>query len=181
MEYLDSVKECIQECIKNSEDITGKISKTQERADKKVFTQEYADSEIKELQKNLTILKNNCMDSINDLASSEIERIHKLDTLKPEDITEDIKLLNCGIPLTFRDIEDMANRNKDNRTMLQLITRYSKEHGIKDSLGKDLTYISDTGTLKKQVESVQYASETVLKWLGTPNIHTMYTKIFEGN
>ena len=52
------------------------------------------------------------------------------DTLHPEDMTEDVKLLQSGIKLKQRDITSMLERNKGNRTMEQIILRYAEDNKI---------------------------------------------------
>ena len=54
----------------------------------------------------------------------------EMNNLDPAALTDDVKLLQSGITLLPRDIQGMIKRNEGNRTMLQIILRYAKEHNI---------------------------------------------------
>lgn len=47
--------------------------------------------------------------------------------LNPAEITDDIKLLQSGLPLYECDLKAMLSRNANNKTMSQLILRYAEE------------------------------------------------------
>ncbi len=53
------------------------------------------------------------------------------EALNPADLTDDVKLLNCGVPLSEKDLQQMCGRNSDNRTMLRLIANYAEQHNIR--------------------------------------------------
>ena len=57
--------------------------------------------------------------------------VDNANALNPADLTDDVKLLNCGAPLSENDIQQMRNRNSDNNTMLRLIANYAREHNIR--------------------------------------------------
>ncbi len=59
------------------------------------------------------------------------QEVNDATALNPAELTDDVKLLNCGAPLSETDIQQMANRNKGNNTMLRLISNYAKEHDIR--------------------------------------------------
>ena len=56
--------------------------------------------------------------------------VEKMNDLNPDELTSDLQLLQGGIPLTSRDILAIVERNKNNRTMLQIALRIAAERGI---------------------------------------------------
>lgn len=68
------------------------------------------------------------------VAKSHIEQYRqdaaRLNDLDPNEITDDLKLMQSGISLRPNDIQAILRRNANNRTMLQLTLRYAAEHNI---------------------------------------------------
>lgn len=64
------------------------------------------------------------------LVKEYADAVRAEDTLDPSKITDDLQLLKSGVKLTERDVADMLDRNRDNRTMLQLIIRHAQENNI---------------------------------------------------
>lgn len=56
--------------------------------------------------------------------------IATMNDLDPAEITDDIKLLQAGVPLLPNDIKAILRRNSTNRTMTQIALRYAQEHNI---------------------------------------------------
>lgn len=56
--------------------------------------------------------------------------VEKMNDLNPDELTSDLQLLQGNIPLTSRDIQAIIERNKNNRTMLQICLRIAAERGI---------------------------------------------------
>lgn len=96
--------------------------------------------------------------------------------LKPEEITDDIKLLQPGIVLLPRDVQGMLSRNENNSTMTQIILRYAEEHDI-DTRG--MIYNRNNG---QEEERIAQALEAILryyrKWIDKPNAKEMLAKFF---
>ena len=97
--------------------------------------------------------------------------------LKPEEITDDIKLLQPGIVLLPRDVQGMLSRNENNSTMTQIILRYAEEHDI-DTRG--MIYNRNNG---QEEERIAQALEAILryyrKWSDKPNAKEMLPKFFK--
>jgi len=69
-------------------------------------------------------------DEANRHITAYIEQVQQANELRPEELTDDLKLLSAGVKLAERDIVAMLKRNKTNRTMQQIIFNYADEHGI---------------------------------------------------
>jgi hypothetical protein len=93
--------------------------------------------------------------------------------LNPADLTDDIKLLQPGIVLMERDIDGMLERNKDNKTMVQVILRYADEHNIK------VNRVYAGGT---EEETIANNLDTILRyyenWIDKPDALVMLDKFF---
>lgn len=66
-----------------------------------------------------------------DKYAEEARRAYRLD---PAQITDDARLFTLGVMLNETDLQDIAERNADNPTMLQLVNRYAKENKINFNL-----------------------------------------------
>lgn len=88
-------------------------------------------------------------------------------------ITDDIKLLQPGITLLERDIEGLLNRNKNNRTMLQIVMRYAKEHNIPVKPAYQ-GFLQEENTAHQLDTIISYYA----KWIDKPNAKEMLNKFF---
>ena len=87
--------------------------------------------------------------------------------LDPAEVTDDIKLLNCGVKLREAEIEQLLNKCMGNYTMTILLLRYAEERELK--LGNDIMgrAMLNTGSdalrafSREERERIQYS----LKWL----------------
>ena len=100
----------------------------------------------------------------------------RLNDLDPSAITDDIKLLQAGIPLLPRDITAILDRNKGNRTMTQLALRYAKEHGIETG-----TFYVGGQAEKETADSLDTILTYYAKWIDKDNAHDMLRRFFNGN
>jgi hypothetical protein len=114
-------------------------------------------------------------------ANSEVKKLVEemrtylrgLDALNPDEITDDIKLLNCGIPLKKNDIQAILERNKGNRTMTQLALRYCKENGMDDVK----IYYQPAEEQMRGYEGAASAAGVVIKWYDNPRgFESMYSQ-----
>ena len=97
-----------------------------------------------------------------------------LNDLDPAEITDDIKLLQAGIPLLPRDIQAILKRNSSNRTMTQLALRYAEEHKI-DTHG---TFYIGGQQEKETADTLDGMLYYVEKYIDKPDAQTMIDKFF---
>lgn len=116
----------------------------------------------------------NAIQKARGLVAQYREDADRLNDLNPSDITDDIKLLQAGIPLLPRDINAILERNKDNRTMTQLALRYAEEHGIK----VDAYYIGGQAE-KENADSLDQLISYYAKWIDKENAHEILRKYFD--
>ena len=97
----------------------------------------------------------------------------KLNNLDPADITDDIKLLQAGIPLLERDVLAILERNHGNRTMTQLALRYAKEHGIDTK-----TYYIGGQAEEENARNLEGILYYYKNWIDKDNAHDMLRRFF---
>ena len=114
-------------------------------------------------------------------AKALIEQYRKdadaLNDLNPAELTDDIKLLQAGIPLLPRDIQAILKRNSSNRTMTQLALRYAEEHKI-DTHG---TFYIGGQQEKETADTLDGLLFYVEKYLDKPDAKEMINKFFNMN
>lgn len=131
------VKTVYDSLKKNTEEIRKDVDALNE-LEKKISSGRYSPKALKEeFYPKRTELKNKiesasagAIQSAKGMIAQYRKDVEELNCLNPSDLTDDIKLLQAGVPLLSRDIQSMLSRNSSNRTMTQLILRYAKEHEI---------------------------------------------------
>jgi cell division septum initiation protein DivIVA len=86
--------------------------------------------EIAAIRKQISEKADETLDTVRKTIKQHQEAVLALDDVRGEDLTPDAALLNCGVALTSRDVVKMLERNKGNNTMIQLVTRFAREHNI---------------------------------------------------
>lgn len=123
--------------------------------------------ELRELKLKAQACKQNAIASAKAHLDAYRKQERDRDALNPGKITDDIKLLQSGITLTERDLDDMLNRNADNRTMQQLICRYADEHKIQ--VNPMIAYHSCEQDANKLCDSYSFAIDTFEKYMQNEN------------
>lgn len=97
-----------------------------------------------------------------DKYADEARRAYHLD---PAKITEDARLFTLGVTLNKADLQDIAERNANNPTMLQLVNRYAKENGIKFN-----SLIPGARGEQALAENLRYLTRLYIrKWIDKPS------------
>lgn len=104
------------------------------------------------------------------------ESFARLNDLDPELITNDIKLLQAGIPLLPRDLEAILERSKGNRTMTQLALRYAKQHKI--NLQGIWGKYAPSNEEEKTAASLEGILHYYSHWINKGNARQMLDKFF---
>lgn len=96
------------------------------------------------------------------------------DTLDSSMINDDAKLLQAGINLTEKDIDDLLERNADNPTMTQIIMRYAKERKIRIS-GRHIDRQQEENRMCDGVDAIISMYQ---KWIRHPKGREMLDRFF---
>ena len=97
------------------------------------------------------------------------------DTLKPEELTDDVRLLTAGVKLLPRDIFAMLNRNESNHTMQQLILRYAQENEI--DLGK-VIFVGNQQAIQNAEEILPAIDMYTSHWMSTDRAENILARFF---
>lgn len=128
-----------------------------------------------ELKKAMESAQRKAHSDVDALTKEMGSYLRSLDTLRPEDMTDDVKLFSSGVTLSKRDIQDIIDRNPDNRTMVQLALRYASEKGIQ---GLEYTHYVSSESQTRNFENIQYCADTVIKWFDKPDGYDrMYSQL----
>lgn len=163
-------------------DEIGKATAERDKLEEKIksgrYSQQTLNAEIYPKRDAMRHEIRNSTDNAIKEAKALIEQYRKeadaLNDLDPAEITDDIKLLQAGIPLLPRDIQAILKRNSSNRTMTQLALRYAKEHGI-DTGGTIYVGGQQEAEIARNLEELLYYCA---KYLDKPDAKQMIDKFF---
>ena len=161
--FFEAYRTIIRSAIDSIADTKREETKVAEQINSGRFTSDHI---AKELQPSLSRLKadrkktmEKAFDEVAALISSYQKELYASDSLNPGDITEDIRLLQSGLPLTERDLNDILSRSSGNQTMTVLAIRYANEHRIALH-GIDVT---SGARAAGELDQMRYVAKTVLK------------------
>lgn len=91
----------------------------------------------KDFQPQLTAIKKQ-IDSESDRAIADAhnliadykKELRRQGAMKPEELTPDIELLKLPVTLSLEELEEVIERNSDNKTMCKIIEQYASERNI---------------------------------------------------
>lgn len=157
-----------------------KYTKLQDESKSGKFTEKGIKEDLWPAMNNLRIKIRNDSDAAIKNAKNMIAQYRedsaKLNNLDPELITNDIKLLQAGVPLLPRDLEAILERNQGNITMVQLTLRYAKQNKI------DLKGIQAKYALFNEEEDTANALDGIVyyysHWINKGNARQMLDKFF---
>ena len=91
------------------------------------------------------------------------ESLKDFDRIRPEELTEDVKLLQGGLILEERDVQGIIDRNPGNRSMVQLALRYAEQHGMRIKAD-----YASAQSMKQSYDAISGSVATVVKWYDSP-------------
>lgn len=176
-EYFDKVKKTVDEGFTEYKEKLKKYNELKKEREEGHFSLEYLNNDIlpkmNGLRQEMRSTQEKTLEKVRELTEEIKNEISKSDQIKPEELTEDVKLLQGGLSLREKDIEGIIERNENNRSMIQLALRYAEEHNLK----VDTLYISGESELR-QFDEIGNAIGTVVKWFDTDN-ERYYQRIYD--
>ena len=132
MKFSGEVRKVALEHLKKVKEINSRIDKL--NAEKKNFRTAYFKEQMQTLteEKSRVIREGEAI--VKKMGNEYKERIHNEYLPKGEELTEDAALFSSAIAISHRQLEELADKYKDNNTMLQMIYQYSERNRI--PLGK---------------------------------------------
>ena len=150
------------------------FDKQEKEIEDKIKSNKYSQNTVQnELRPELTNIRRNReakresgVSAVRSKVNEYIEELRKADQLNPDNLTDDIKLLQSGVALSADDLTMLFDRNAGNSTMQKLITDFAKQHN------RDIQrhYIPANVDLIKSVECIPEVSRIVIKWHNKPDI-----------
>lgn len=178
----NNIVQTVYDALEASTDEISKTIAERDRLEEEIRQNRYSSQALKteiypkrdELRRNVRNACESAIQEARNLVANYRKDAADLENLDPAQLTDDIKLLSPGIVLLPRDIQGMIERNRDNKTMLQIILRYCKENDI-DTGGT--YYIGG-----QQEEETARGLDTIIsyyaKWIDKPNARDMLNKFF---
>lgn len=169
-EFYNTITQITQDGIRNVNKLIEENEKIQDDINSNKASASYVRDFLKpKIENNKRMIESIKIDSannVNQLCDRFIEELKREDALKPNEITEDIKLLNCGIRLTKFDLQTMLERNNNNRTMQQLVLRYCEDNKV--DIG--VSYIGNKQLIQR-IQSIPQAVKVSLKHSSASNVY----------
>lgn len=125
------------------------------------YVNEQVQPQISELNRGIERATAEAEQKANAICDAYTAQLEAEDVLDGSQLTDDVRLLNCGITLNERDIAALLEKNKGNATMIQVLARYANEHG----LDTNYRYWGNAGRIQhaKSVRSV--AAQYIRNWI----------------
>lgn len=178
---MEDIKETVYNVLSDSTNKIEELAKKRDEIESKIKSGNYSSEYIKNVlmpdrekaHKNLTNATDEAFNDAQNLINDYKKAQDESDRLNPDDLTDDIKLLQPGIVLLPRDIDAMLERNANNKTMAQIILRYAKANNIE--VNKVYIATRDSNETAKALESILLYYR---KWIDKPNAKDMLNKFF---
>lgn len=160
---VKSVIDELTELDKQEKDIEDKIKSN--RYSPKIVQDELK-PELTSIRRKREAMREDGVSAVRTRANEYIAELRKADQLNPDNLTDDIKLLQSGIALSVDDLEMLFDRNAGNSTMQKLITDFAKQHD------RDIQryYRPANADIISGVKSIPEVMRIVLKWHNKPDI-----------
>lgn len=125
------------------------------------YVNETVNPQIAELNKDIERATAEAEQKANAICDEYTAQLEAEDVLDGSQLTDDVRLLSCGITLTEKDISALLEKNKNNATMIQVLSRYANEHG----LGTNYLYTGNARSIQyaKSVRGV--AAQYIRNWI----------------
>lgn len=178
-EYIEKVKTLVSEGFTAYQKKSEEYERLKSERDSGMYDIRHINSEItpkmSEVRRELQKIQETTSQKVQELSEAQKKELRHSDSLNPEDLTEDIKLLQSGLSLKERDIEAILERNSDNRTMTQLALRYAEEHGLEVS-----TMYRSASSESRLLDSISGAVKTAIRnYDNSSGYNKMRDMIFE--
>ncbi len=168
-EFYNEIYGAIKEALEKLHDLSEQLEAAKAKSRSNKYSRQYLESnifpQINKLERQIRDYREDTKRRAWATCDEYTAELRAADDLDPSKITDDIKLLQAGIPLTQRDLRAMIARNESNSTMLQLTLRYAEEHKIDTGS----YYVGNRGTIA-DVEATKYSVDSALKLENSPNL-----------
>lgn len=162
--------------LKEVHDTITKALEANEKDTERIKSGKLSELGIRELQASITNRERSIHDAKRDIEATLQARIDSFvkdntPAINPSELTEDTKLLNCGVKLNSSDVMTLLERNKGNYTMTTLLLRYCEENNISLDNGVGASYMMQIGvnSIRDYADSERCRINYAIKYLGMKN------------
>ncbi len=181
---MDIVNDVYQSLKDNTREVQ-KVAEEKRTLEKKIKNNVYSAETINkkimpciaDLRQKLESMKNQSISSAKELVNNFRREVDAENNLDPQEITDDIKLLSSGLPLTERDIETIIKRNENNRTMNILALRYAAQHDLKID-NRSYSFELNQKRALETADALDQILGYYSKWIDTEKALYMLDKFF---
>ena len=166
--FTGAMADAIAELTERNKELTELKQKAQ---DTRKYKPEYISSlrqRIAALERENIRYEEEANDSIKKLCGGFADELRQADALNPADITDDAKLLNCGLKLKRSDLENLFDKYTGNRTMQRLILDAAETNGIQQF--ERVLLPSESAELAKSVESMAEGAKVAIRHYDRPDV-----------
>ena len=178
---IDKTYESLKESTTDVAKLAEKHNHLISQRDSGMFATEYVEREIephiKRMERKIDRAKETAIANAMGIVDGFIEETRAKDNLDPSLITDDVKLFNCGVELSERDINAILDRNEGNGTMQQIALRYAREHGI-DLKRERRIFIGHNDEIR-QAEEFKQVIEQFAKWMDKENALEVLNRYYQ--
>lgn len=171
----------VYEYLSKKTDEINKLLRTSEAIEEKIRSGRYSDAVVRQelkpqrddLKAEIRQKSEKAIRDAREKVNEYRQKIQAENTLNPKDLTDDIKLLRAGITLNADDLRAMLDRNSENKTMVQIILRFAKEHDINVGV-----YYTGGDEEKATADELDNILSYYADWIGTPQASDTLDKFF---
>ncbi len=160
--YFTAIKNKVDETIKELQALDAKKIANDKLITSGVYKDDYVE-ELRAENREIKHAKDNGItraeSEIQKMCDSYVQELRMSEGLDGSELTDDVKLLNCGVKMSDKDLMGILARNKGNKTMEQIVSRYANENNIKI----DFVYTSESMQSIRIVEQAPYVAKVVMK------------------
>jgi len=129
------------------------------------------------LRRQTRKLSEQAIESARGLVATYRAKIDARNDLDPSEITDDIRLLQCGVPLTARDVEAILKRSENNHTMQMLAIRYAEQHDLRIE-HCPFTFELETKAARDRADALDQTLLYYQNWIDKKNAVEMLNRFF---
>ncbi len=167
--FYNNLKESVLDDIQAVARAKSSYDEAQSRRNSGRYSPEYIrdhiDPEIRNLRSEFFAARDRAGQAALRLIRKYQDELRASDALDPSQINDDIKLLQCGVTLSERDLRDILARNGENKTMTRLVLQYAADHDVK--LG--VTYMGGEAAARN-LDGVAFTVSTIAKRTNEPQL-----------
>lgn len=156
----------VKQHITKLKDKQGEIDDIDQKIEFGIYDNTKLNNDKKSRIRELSDLHEEFNKEIEILCDDYIKELQKADTLRGDELTDDVNLLNSNIKLSQKDLMVMLERNKGNNTMQKVIHQYGVDNKI--NIG---VYENPYQAKIDYINTLPYTAKTVEKWFDKQSVY----------